>query len=316
MRTGFDLKRLQHFVFLAEELNFTRAAERANLSQTAFSRSIQVLESGFALSLFDRGTRSVRLTAAGQRLHAKARHLLAQARDLAREVDDIANAQGGELSFGASQMAIDSVVSGALTTLMQRSPRLKVNVEVSHWRLLRQQLEQERIEFFVSYPGLLGHDPDFEVTQLAAVPSSVFCRAQHPLLTRGGPPRPHDLPGYPWASVQLRDRANVDMRKLYGVPSDMPLPLALACDNLLLLRQSVLGSDMLLFTWCSWLNADVEQGLIADLGRQLRPALSKKNWQIECAIVQLAGRTVSPAARRLIELLQQKVLAPPPTAKP
>jgi hypothetical protein len=96
----------------------------------------------------------------------------------------------------------------------------------------------------------------------------------------------------------------------------MPLPLALACDNLLLLRQSVLGSDMLLFTWCSWLNADVEQGLIADLGRQLRPALSKKNWQIECAIVQLAGRTVSPAARRLIELLQQEVIAPPPTAKP
>lgn len=311
MGAGFDLKRLQHFVLLAEELNFTRAADRASLSQTAFSRSIQVLESGFTVSLFDRGTRSVRLTAAGQQLLAKARYLLAQSRDLVREVDDIANAQGGELSFGASQMAIDSVVSSALPTLMQRSPRLKVNVEVSHWRLLKQHLEQERIEFFVSYPGLLRHDPDFVVTPMPSVPSSVFCRAQHPLLSRGEPPRPHDLPSYPWASVQLRDRANVDMRTLFGVPVDKPLPLALACDNLLLLRQSVLGSDMLLFTWSSWLNTDVQQGLIVDLGRQLRPALPKRTWQIECAIVRLAGRTVSPAARRLIELMQRQAEAFP-----
>lgn len=300
------MRRLQHFVYLAEELNFTRAAARANLSQTAFSRSIQVLEGGFTVSLFDRGTRSVRLTAAGQQLLAKARHLLAQSRDLVREVDEIANAQGGELSFGASQMTIDSVVSSALPMLMQRSPRLKVNVEVSHWRLLQQHLEQERIEFFVSYPGLLRHDRDFVVTPMPSVPSSVFCRPQHPLLARGEPPRPHELPSYPWASVQLRDRANVDMRMLFGVPIDEPLPLALACDNLLLLRQSVLGSDMLLFTWCSWLNTDVQQGQIVDLGRQLRPALPERTWQIECAIVQLAGRTVSPAARRLIEMMRHR----------
>lgn len=311
MRAGIDLKRLQHFVLLAEELNFTRAAAHANLSQTAFSRSIQTLESGFTVGLFDRGTRSVRLTAAGQQLLAKARHLLAQSRDLVREVDDIANAQGGELSFGASQMVIDSVVSNALPTLMQRSPRLKVNVEVTHWRLLLEHLEQERIEFFVSYPGLLRHDADFAVTPMPPVPSSVFCRAGHPLLNRGHAPRPHDLPSYPWASVQLRERASVDMRTLFGVPVDAPLPLALACDNLLLLRQSVLGSDMLLFTWDSWLNTDVQQGLIVDLGRQLSPALPKRTWQIECAIVQLAGRTVSPAAQGLIQLMRQQAEALP-----
>ncbi len=200
------MKRLQHFVFLAEELNFTRAADRANLSQTAFSRSIQVLEAACAVSLFDRGTRSVQLTAVGQQLLAKARPLLAQSRDLIREVDGIADAQGGELSFGASQMTIDSVVSGSLLTLMQRSPRLQVNIEVSHWRLLQQHLEQERIEFFVSYPGLLQHDLDFVVTPLQSVPSSVFCRPQHPLLARSDPPLPEELSRYPWASVQLRER--------------------------------------------------------------------------------------------------------------
>ena len=314
MRTGVDLKRLQHFVLLADELNFTRAAERANLSQTAFSRSIQVLEAACAVSLFDRGTRSVQLTAAGRQLLAKARPLLMQSRDLMREVDGIADAQGGELSFGASQMTVDSVVSGALLTLMQRSPQLRVNVEVSHWRLLQQHLEQERIEFFVSYPGLLQHAPEFVVTPLPSVPSSVFCRPQHPLLTRSEPPRAEELSRYPWASVQLRDRAAVDMRALFGVPAGEPLPLSLACDNLSLLRQSALASDTLLFTWCSWLDEDVRQGRIVDLGRQLRPALTRRTWQIECAIVQLAGRTVSPAAQRLIDVMLQQVQALPAPA--
>jgi DNA-binding transcriptional LysR family regulator len=306
MRADIDFRRLQHFVCLAEELNFTRAADRAKLSQTAFSRSIQVLESGFNVALFDRGTRSVQLTAAGRQLLGKAKYLLAQSRDLIREVGDIASADGGELCFGASLMAIDTVVGQVLPTLMQLRPRLKVKVEASHWRLLQQQLEQERIEFFVSYPGLLRHNPDFMVTRLPSVASSVFCRAQHPLLDKGSALNPMDIGRYPWASVQLRDRANVDMRKLFGVPADAPLPLALECNDLSLLRQTVLGSDMMLFTWNSWLQSDVQSGLIANLGKVLQPTLEDRAWNIECAIVQMADRTPSPAADSLIELIKQK----------
>lgn len=49
MRASINLKHLRHLELLAEELNFSRAAERANLSQTAFSRSIQALETEFGL---------------------------------------------------------------------------------------------------------------------------------------------------------------------------------------------------------------------------------------------------------------------------
>lgn len=174
MSADIDLKRLRHFVLLAEERNFTRAAERASLSQTAFSRSIQVLEERFGVRIFDRGTRSVRITAAGEQLVAKARRLLAQARELERDVLGIANAEGGELAFGASLMAVDGVISGLLPELMHQCPGLSHSVEVNHWRRLQQHLEQERIEFFASYPGSLAHGSDFAVTALPAVPSSVF----------------------------------------------------------------------------------------------------------------------------------------------
>lgn len=87
MNTSIEFKRLQHLVLLAEELNFSRAAERACLSQTAFSRSIQSLEAEFGLRLFDRGTRWVQPTTTGRHLAERARELLARARDLAQEVD-------------------------------------------------------------------------------------------------------------------------------------------------------------------------------------------------------------------------------------
>ena len=65
MRALIDLRALQHFVLAAEELNFARAAARAHISQTPFGRSIQALEDVLGQRLFDRTTRSVRLTAVG-----------------------------------------------------------------------------------------------------------------------------------------------------------------------------------------------------------------------------------------------------------
>ncbi|WP_313297260.1 LysR family transcriptional regulator [Diaphorobacter sp.] len=305
MSTDIELRRLQHFVLLAEECNFTRAADRANLSQTAFSRSIQALEDRLAIRVFDRGTRSVRLTAAGQQLLGKARQLLLQARDLAREMEDVANADGGELSFGASLMAVDWGIKRLLPVLMRQSPRLTVNVEVSHWRLLQQHLEQERIEFFASYPGSLAHDSDFSITPLPPVATSIFCRQGHPLVAAGIQPRPQDLPRFRWATVQFRDDAKERMSTLFGVPAGAPLPLALSSDNLSLLREAILTSDMLLFTWSSWLQDDLATGQMVDLGQLLRPVLPQRERQIDFAIVQLQGRTASPAARRMIELITE-----------
>lgn len=303
MSAEFDLKRLRHFVLLAEERNFTRAAERASLSQTAFSRSIQGLEERFGVRIFDRGTRSVRITAAGEQLVLKARGLLAQARDLARDVDGIANATGGELSFGTSLMAVDSVIRGLLPQLIRQYPKLRLNVEVNHWRRLRQHLEQERIEFFVSYPGSLAHDADFAVTPLTAIPSSIFCRAGHPLAAEGVQPSPQDLPCFPWATVQLRDSSSDRLRSIFGMPAQAELPLALTCDSPSLLREAVLASDLLLISWSSWLQVDIANGLMIDLGQRLRPSLPATSQTIECAIVQLQGRTASPAARRVIQMI-------------
>lgn len=71
-----ELRHLRHFVAVAEELNFTRAASRLYLAQQALSSSIKQLENELGQPLFVRDTRRVALTPAGENLLPRARRLL------------------------------------------------------------------------------------------------------------------------------------------------------------------------------------------------------------------------------------------------
>ena len=77
MAGELDLRLLRHFVAVAEELHFTRAAERLYLAQQALSRDIARLEQQLGVRLFTRTTRRVALTPDGERLLVRARELLA-----------------------------------------------------------------------------------------------------------------------------------------------------------------------------------------------------------------------------------------------
>ena len=74
-----DLRQLRTFVAVAEELNFTRAAERLFVAQQAVSRSVAGLERELGVALFNRTTHIVTLTAAGAALLESGRNVIAAA---------------------------------------------------------------------------------------------------------------------------------------------------------------------------------------------------------------------------------------------
>ena len=80
-----DLRQLEHFVAVAEERHFTRAASRLNIVQSGLSASIRALEEEMGAPLFLRTTRRVNLTSAGQAFLEEANRVLAAAR-VARNV--------------------------------------------------------------------------------------------------------------------------------------------------------------------------------------------------------------------------------------
>lgn len=98
-----ELRQLQHFVAVAEEAHFTRAARRVNIVQSALSNSVRALEEELGAQLFVRTTRQVRLTAAGRVFLDKARHVLAAAREARDAVAAVAGLERGSLSIGTVQ---------------------------------------------------------------------------------------------------------------------------------------------------------------------------------------------------------------------
>lgn len=99
-----DLRTLRYFVAVAEELSFTRAAERLFVAQQAISRDVQKLERRLGTKLLDRTTRRVALTADGRRLLAEARELLA-----------VHDRIVGGLSTSARPVVVDLMSDGRLT---------------------------------------------------------------------------------------------------------------------------------------------------------------------------------------------------------
>ena len=90
--TVMELRHLEYFVAVAEELSFTRAARRLHVVQSGVSSAIQSLERELRAELFDRDRHRVALTDAGEALLPEARAALAAAQ---AAVDAVSQARGG-----------------------------------------------------------------------------------------------------------------------------------------------------------------------------------------------------------------------------
>ena len=95
-----ELRHLRYFVAVAEELNFTRAAERLHIGQPPLSHAIQMLEADVGARLFERTRRWVRMTEAGRLFLIDARAILAMSARAAETARQAGRGEAGELRIG------------------------------------------------------------------------------------------------------------------------------------------------------------------------------------------------------------------------
>lgn len=119
-----ELRQLRYFVALAEELSFTRAAQKANLVQQGLSSAIQRLERSVGVRLVERDSHRVALTPAGEAFLVEARRTLAQADEAVEAARRAARGEGGQLRIGyVAPVGIDTLPR-LVRELNRRHPEL------------------------------------------------------------------------------------------------------------------------------------------------------------------------------------------------
>lgn len=178
-----ELRQLEHFVAVADERHFTRAAELLHISQSGLSASIRALEIELGTSLFIRSTRRVELTAAGQALLSDALRTLASAAAAQNAVAAVRGLMRGRLTVGA-EPCLGSV---DLPAELARFRTTNQGVEVR----LRQLGSVELVESVasgttdVALVVVTGDTPPgVRLHPLSTQKMVVLCHREHPFSTR------------------------------------------------------------------------------------------------------------------------------------
>jgi len=129
-KAGMELRHLRHFVAVAEELHFGRAARRLGMSQPPLSQSIQRLEASLGgVQLLQRSRRDVALTAAGRVLLEEGRRVLAQADVAERLTLRAASGDLRRMRIGFTPAALFGVLPAAIRQFRQRWSAIEIQLE-------------------------------------------------------------------------------------------------------------------------------------------------------------------------------------------
>lgn len=176
-----DLRRLAHFVAIAEAGSMALAARRLHVSQPALSRQIRELERFLGVRLFDRIGRRIALAADGREILARSRHLLAEAESLRERGVVLGGGKGGILRVGATPQFLEAGMPQVLALYRRRHPAVEIRlIEGGGDRLIR---GVEQGEFHLAVPALNVAEPLQSVLLFPLRVLAVMSR-RHPLASR------------------------------------------------------------------------------------------------------------------------------------
>lgn len=176
-----DLRLLRYFVAVAEERNFTRAAERLTMTQPALSRAVRVLEAAVGAPLLERGYRDVTLTEAGEVLLARARSLDEQAAAAIRLARRAGTADPGvRVTAPGCDVA---VLTRLVSTFNQSGPRVPAVSAIVDPDLQADQLRDGTADVGLVRAAVFDED-GLDSDEICSEPRLVVVRADHPLAAR------------------------------------------------------------------------------------------------------------------------------------
>ena len=177
-----ELRHLRYFVAVAEELHFTRAAERLHIVQPALSKQISALEEELGAKLFHRTKRRVELTEPGLVFLEESRQILQRMEQATGRVKSAASGQIGRLEIGFIGPATYGLLPKVLRVYREHFP--EVELELHEWTTIMQALKLHERALQVGFIRLPLHDDGLVFKTVLREPVMIALYIDHPLASR------------------------------------------------------------------------------------------------------------------------------------
>jgi DNA-binding transcriptional LysR family regulator len=177
-----ELRHLRYFIAVADELSFSRAAEKLHIAQPPLSQQIQALETELGVRLFDRKKRPLQITPAGQAFLEEARSTLAGLEQAIHKTQRINQGELGYLTVGFTSSIANGILPNILRIFRQQYPEIKLILREANSAEQVQKLRDRQTDIVFVYQNLhLLAANDLEVMPLLQETLVVALPQKHPL---------------------------------------------------------------------------------------------------------------------------------------
>ncbi|HDS0927425.1 TPA: LysR family transcriptional regulator [Pseudomonas putida] len=296
-----DLRDLNYFMVIAQLGHLGQAAAQLNRSQPALSKSLQRLEEGLGARLFLREGRGIKLTEVGELLLHRGRQLQMTVAETEREVRDLAQGLVGNIRIGCAASMADYLLPQLTAALLERAPKLTLTLSIAQDDVLTEALQLGRLDAIIS-PKIAERSlfTFYPVLQDQAV---VVASAEHPLFC--APLSLEVLTTYRWVLPARKVAARQWLDSVF-LSHGLPPPIVQIETNAVSLLPRLIDRTQLL-SFIARKTLERGQGMC-----RLREVQLEETTRCRTVAVAVrAGSYLSPAARTMIELLEQLALSFP-----
>jgi len=295
-----NIKQLNHIVTLSEMLNFSKAAERVHLSQSALSKSISSFEQEIGILIFDRSKNTVAVTPTGQFVIEHARHLIGSLTSFNKNIEYLKTGNQGTIKVGAGPFPAKCFLHLAIRQFRQRYPKISIDIRIDNWTSLLDLLKDREIDYFIADIRSLEDDPELDIHPIGGLTLALFCDPSHPLV-RDDPGRlirPQEILDYTFASVSLPSLVFSELKHSLGLNHNDTFSVDLKCDDMGLITRLVPQSDIIFLSSHLMMEEALGEGAVVRLNIPMT-----RNRFGEWALVQIKEQKLVPAAENFAYMM-------------
>jgi LysR family transcriptional regulator, transcriptional activator of the cysJI operon len=289
-----QIETLKVFCDLVESRSFSRAAIRNYITQSAVSQQVKNLELRFETELLRRDGRSVTPTAAGKKFYDRCREILDSFEQMQLEMKSVGQDMAGSLRIAAIYSVGLYELSVVVKTFLKIYPKVNLHVEYSQGAQVYEDCLQGSIELgIVTYPEARK---GLRIIPLPADKLVLICAPDHPLAHRHHIDI-HKLSGQNFVAFAKGLASQRAIDRIFQ-ENEVRVRVVMEFDNIETIKRSVeIGAGVSIVPLLS-VHKEVQSGALVQVH------FTDKSFSRPLGVIVRTKQTLSPAARKFIELMQ------------